>query len=968
MKKRIFLLSILLLSHLALFGQQPDPLRAADPIAQYQWVDSVYKSLTLNEKIGQLFFPMLYPKQGEAHFKEQLKAFEAQQWGGVIFSTGTPERQSNWVNALQQKAKVPLLVSLDAEWGAAMRLDAVLPYPWNMTLGALKDNTILEEIGYRIGRQLKQLGVHMNYAPVLDINTNPLNPIIGNRSFGEDPQRVTAKGIAMMKGMHKAGILTSGKHFPGHGDTAQDSHKTLPTVTFDRDRLEAKELYPYRELIAAGISSIMVAHLNVPSLDPSGKPMSISKAAVHDLLKTQMGFNGLVVTDAMNMKGVAEYKGIKNADLEAFLAGNDLLLISVDIAKSLKVFARAYKRGIITEARLAHSVKKILKAKYKVGLQQYSPIALEKDLGALSTARDTMLVAQAMEKAITVLNNPRQLLPLQSDKKYGLLPLGLAASEPFLAQLQRYGAVKAISGNDIATVQSQLEDVDGVIISYHTSAASPYKKAVLSKNDIALIQAIAQKHPVYLNFFTKPYILNALEAQTKDMAVMVSYQNTAIAQQISADIMWGATAAEGSLPVTASKEYPVGTGISLAAQQRLGYSTPALQGFDTKKFKKIEAFAKVVLDSAMTPGLQMLVARKGKIVFHKSFGHHTYAKKQKVRNTDIYDLASLTKILGTMPMVLKAYDDRKFNLNSAVAALIPDWKNTNKEGLSAREVLSHYARLIPFIPFYKNTLNREGKPRRRYYRTAPSKRFGVRVTDQLYLRSSYPKKMYEEIKKSSLRDTLEYKYSDVTFYTMKYFLEREYDAPLDVLVHNNFYAPLGLKNTLYNAADRIPLNRIIPSEDDNFFRYQKLQGYVHDEGAAMLGGVGGHAGLFSNAYEVAVLMQLFLQKGVYNGKRYFDAATFDAFNVCYYCDQDNRRGIGFDKPQISGRGSTCGCVSKDSFGHFGFTGTYTWADPEKEIVFVFLSNRTYPTRDNNLLGEHDVRTRMQGLIYEALMD
>ena len=966
--KNFALLFLVLLGAMPMtFAQQPDPLRAVDALAQQQWVDSVYQQLTVDEKIGQLFVPMIYPKQDENHLNEMLTMVKTYQLGGVVFSKGSPYKQSRWLNALQEQVKVPLLATLDAEWGAAMRLDSLTPFPWNMTLGAIQNPAIVEQVGFRMGEQLKRLGIHMNFAPVLDINTNPANPIIGNRSFGEDPQAVTQNARALMLGLQRAGILTSGKHFPGHGDTAQDSHKTLPQVNFDRARIDTIELAPYRDLISAGLSSVMVAHLNIPAIDPSGLPMSLSEKAIQDLLIDQMGFNGLVLTDAMNMKGVADYEGVKNADLAAFLAGNDVLLISSDIPESVKTFKRAYRRKQITEARLAHSVKKILKAKYLAGLADYHPIALDTAIENLATAKDTMLVTRAMEQAITVLKNDA-LLPLNPEKKYGYLPLGDAEGTAFLDQLQKYGSVTPLIGNKLEDLIPQLNGLEALIVGFHRSDATPYKKEKFNAEQVALIQSLAQQVPVVLDIFVKPYALKALEGDTNLRGLVVSYQNNAIAQRVSADVLWGATAAQGRLPVSVSSDYAVGAGLDLDSLKKLGYASPAMQGFDPEKLKYIERFAQVVLDSTMTPGLQMLVARHGKIVFHKSFGYHTYDKQRPVQNSDVYDLASLTKILGTLPMVLKAYDDYKFNLGTSFGTLLTDWKSTNKDALTVREILSHYARLTPFIPFYKATLDKKGKPRRKYYRKNKSSRFGIRVTDELYLKTSYRKEILKEVKQSELRDTLEYKYSDLAFFLMKYYLEDTYQKPLDQLVANTFYKPLGLQSTTYNAADVIDLDRITPSEDDTFFRYKKLQGYVHDEGAAMQGGVGGHAGLFSNAYEVAVLMQMYLQKGYYNGQRFFQEATFDAFNNCYYCDENNRRGIGFDKPQLEGRGSTCGCVSHTSFGHFGFTGTYTWADPEEEIVFVFLSNRTFPTRANNLMGEHDIRTRMQGLIYDALID
>ena len=294
-----FIISVLIGSFA--FAQQPDPLISVNPQFQQKWVDSIYQSMSLDQKIGQLFTLMVFSKKDEKHFEEIKELIDKYHIGGIIFSLGGPEKQSLWLNEFQSLSKVPLLVSMDAEWGVAMRLDSVIAFPWNMTLGAIKENDIVQKIGQRMAEQERILGVHMSYSPVLDLNTNPQNPIIGNRSFGEDPARVTAKGLALMKGHHQEGILTTGKHFPGHGDTANDSHKTLPTVNFDLSRLEKIELNPYKKLIEQGLSAVMTAHLNVPAVTLSDGPTSLSSKVVTQLLKQKIGFNGLAITDALNM-------------------------------------------------------------------------------------------------------------------------------------------------------------------------------------------------------------------------------------------------------------------------------------------------------------------------------------------------------------------------------------------------------------------------------------------------------------------------------------------------------------------------------------------------------------------------------------------------------------------------------------------------------------------------------------------
>ena len=970
MKKTFFILH-LLLGVTLLFGQ-PDPLEVAPEQIenQQQWVDSIYKKLSLNEKIGQLFMPMVFSNRDSTHYKESLELIEKYHIGGVVFSLGGPVKQSEWLNAFQKASKTPLMVAMDAEWGVAMRLDSVMPFPWAMTLGAIQDTSIIQKIGKRMATQEKRMGIHYSFGPVLDINTNPKNPIIGNRSFGEATQQVNAAALAWMKGHHEAGILTSGKHFPGHGDTAQDSHKTLPTVGFTKKRLDSVELSPYRKLIEEGISSIMIAHLNAPNITTKNLPTSLSKEVVTTILKKEMGFKGLVVTDALNMKGASNYTGAKNIDLEAFLAGNDILLISNNIPKGVAALKKAYVKGQVTEERLSHSVKKILKAKFKVGLNTYKPVVTKSLIADLNTAKDSLLYADALGSAITLLKNDKGLLPLKPTSTNNVLhiKLGDASGTAFKNQLNRYQTIKSISGTNSNSVLATVRSYDTLIVSFHRSNANPWKASKLNSRQITLIRNLAKSKTLILDLFVKPYTIKQLENITGIDAMILSYQNSSIAQELSADVIMGTQAASGRLPVSVSNEFKVGAGLDLKNTNRLGYGRPAHLGFDYKKLTRLNDLAASAIDSMMTPGAQVLIARKGKIILQKSYGHHTYKKKTAVTNDHLYDLASLTKILGTLPLVMQAVDRGEMSLDTSLESLLTDWKSTNKGALTLKEILSHYSRLTPWIPFYKETLNNHNYPKTKLYRKHATDRFSKVVAKDLFLKTSYEEKMYKEIAESALLDTLEYRYSDLPYYLLKRYFENLQNTSLDVLVARDVFRPLALQNITYKPNLKNKKAIIVPSELDTYFRHQLLQGYVHDMGAAMQGGVGGHAGLFSNAYDVGVIMQMYLQGGHYNGKQLITKKTLDQFNKCYYCPNGNRRGVGFDKPQLDGNGSTCGCVSKNSFGHLGFTGTYAWADPEKEIVFVFLSNRTYPTMENNLLGTFNIRTRMQQLIYDALIN
>ena len=957
---------------LVLFGtlssaQQPDPLLSVNPKLQQKWVDSVYHSMSLDQKIGQLFTPMVFSKNDDKHFDDIRSLIKKYHIGGLIFSLGAPVKQTQWLNEFQSMSKVPLLISMDAEWGVAMRLDSVIAFPWSMTLGAIKENSIIRKIGKRMGEQEKILGVNMSYAPVLDINTNAQNPIIGNRSFGEDPLRVAEKGVALMLGHHDAGILTSGKHFPGHGDTAKDSHITLPTVSFDRSRLEKIETYPFKKAIEQGLSSVMTAHLNVPALTNTEDPSSLSHSVVTKLLKQNIGFNGLAVTDALNMKGAEPNDPNSNMDLLALMAGNDILLISKDIPLGIEKIKIAYQKFNIVKTRVEESVKKILKAKYKVGLTHKDRVDTKNIYTRLNTKKDTLLIEEAYAKSITLLKNDNKLLPLDPGTTYAHIKLGDDQSDVFETQLRGYVNIKTVTPSTIAETLTALKDFKKVIISYHRSNRSPFLSADFSKDEIKLIQAIARKHELILNVFVNPYSLIDLGDLSSIEGLIVSYQNSPISQKISAELMNGYGSFLGSLPVGISNRFPVGSGIRFEPNEKNKRIGLIEKGFDPDRLAEIDYFAQRVIDSAMTPGMQILVAKSGEILYHKSFGHHTYNKKIKVENHHLYDLASLTKITATLPLIMREVDQNSFGLNSSFKDFMPELEGTNKANLSVKESLSHFARLTPWIPFYKKTIDEKGQPLRKFYRDRDKTRFNIPVADQLYLRSNFNQKIKKQVIGSPLLDSLYYKYSDLPFYMFKNFLEKKYKKPLNDLADEFLYEPLGLELTLFNPWKFVPMDQIVPSEIDDYFRHRELRGYVHDMGAAMQGGIGGHAGLFSNAEEVYYIMQMYLQKGSVNGHEFITSKTFDEFNRCYYCDKGNRRGIGFDKPQLKGEGSTCGCVSKVSFGHMGFTGTYAWADPDQELIFVFLSNRTYPSMSNNLLGQKNVRTRMQALVYKALI-
>ncbi|MFL0352683.1 glycoside hydrolase family 3 N-terminal domain-containing protein [Xanthomarina sp. GH4-25] len=972
MRQIFCFLSVLLLTQ-NLFSQTNNPLLAKDVEAQKKWVDSLYNHMSLEEKVGQLFMVRAFSNQGLAHENTISQMITNYHIGGLIYSTGGPVKQAKLNNLYQKTSKTPLLIGMDAEWGLGMRLDSTYAFPWNMTLGAVKDNQLIEQVGRQIGEHCKRIGVHFNFAPVVDINTNPKNPIIGNRSFGEDRDNVTDKSLAFMKGMQEAGVLANAKHFPGHGDTDSDSHKTLPTISFDEKRIDSVELYPYRKLIDHGLSSVMVAHLNVPALEPrDGFPSSLSKHIVTDILKDSLHFQGLIYTDALEMKGVSNFSEPGDIDLAAFQAGNDVLLISEDVPKAINKIIEAYNIGDISEERLAHSVKKILQAKYKVGLNNFKPIETEHLFEDLNRIQDTMLSEVIFENAITVVKNKDDLLPIRNleKKKIAYVKMGDDDGSVFLKELQKYTKVHEVSADNLDELLAKLSAYNTIVIGFHRSNINPWKSHEFSDKELVWLHEIARTNKVILDVFVKPYALIDLATVENFESIVVSYQNSEIAQQKSAQLIFGAIPALGVLPVSVGNGFHAGDGISYSKLSRLNYGLPERVGMSSEKLKKLDSIAQYAVDNKMTPGIQLLVARKGKVIYNKNFGKHTYEKdSEPVTFDDIYDVASLTKILATLPLLMELEEEGVVSLDTKLSEILPEYLNSNKKNITLKKMLSHYARLKPWIPFYYATLDSITKhPDFKYYRKEYSSKFSVKVANNLYMRKDYQDSIQKIILETDLLNRERYRYSDLPYYILKKYIETYYDQSLDNLVQDHFYESLGANYTTYNPYNKFSGKKIVPTEIDDYYRYQEVHGYVHDMGAAMQDGVGGHAGIFSNANDVAKIMQLYLQKGFYGGKRYFKPETVDVFNTCYFCDKDNRRGIGFDKPQLGDAGPTCGCVSMTSFGHSGFTGTYAWADPDEEIVYVFLANRTYPKADSNLLLKENIRTDIQGLIYEAIID
>ena len=608
-------------------AQQDSPLYL-DSI-QINWVNAKYNEMSLDQKVGQLFIVAAYSNRDTNHESEIEKLITQEQIGGLIFMQDQAENQINLTNRFQNVAKIPLMIGMDAEWGLAMRLKNVERFPWNMILGALRDNQLTYQVGQNIAFQAQRMGVHFNFAPSIDVNVNPNNPIIGNRSFGSDPFRVGENGTAYMKGLQNNRVMASAKHFPGHGDTDKDSHKTLPTISASFNDLEKYHIAPFKKLIDEGVHSVMVAHLNVPAMDNSGLPTTLSSKVITDYLKGTLGFKGIVITDALNMEGVAKGRLPGEIDYLAFKAGNDVLLFSQNVKDGKARIIKAIETGDISESRLEESVKKILMAKYLVGLNEVKPLETKNVLQDLNSNQYKALTNKIFEKATTLVKNEASVLPIKNieDIKVAFVPLEQNDYQTFYQTLNRYTKVDMIKVNNVAQI-SQLKAYDYVILGAFLSNETVYKSYKLSENSKRIIENMPVDQNVILSIFTSPYGLKDLNLKNTD-AVLVQYQNTQDAQSASAQAIFGAIDVDGILPVDVNKDFEAGKSIPLKKINRLGEALPETVGLNSEILSKIDQIAEDAVAKAYTPGMQILVAKDNKIVYDKAFGNHTKSEKKK---------------------------------------------------------------------------------------------------------------------------------------------------------------------------------------------------------------------------------------------------------------------------------------------------------------------------------------------------
>lgn len=941
------------------------------------WVDSVSTSLTLDEKIAQFFMLGAYPTQGEVNRAAVEKIIRDYKIGGVIFFKGHPTQIATWSNSFQTAAKTPLFVSIDGEWGINMRADSSIQYPHQLTLGAIQNNQLLFEMGERIGEECKAIGVNINLAPVIDINNNINNPVINDRSFGEDKYNVALKGLAYAQGMQNVGVMAVGKHFPGHGDTDTDSHKDLPLIPHSFERLDSLELFPFKVAIENGMMGMMVAHLSIPSLDNTPNlASSLSKNVVTGLLKDSLGFKGLVFSDALNMQGVSKYFAPGEVDKIAFLAGNDVLVVSEDIPRGINLIKQAVKSGEISEAYIDMRLRKVLEYKYAIGLYE-NPIVPTKNIASfLNDAEGRRINQTLFEEAITIAANEEYILPMPPGVQTNMasLVLGHAAKQKFQEQLAYYGVnnhfnIAAVSSAEVSAQVTKMSAYKTVIVGVQDMSKWKSKNYGFSDAELDLLKKLNAKTNLVIVLFGSPYsLIHFNEFKT----VLVAYEENEFSQEAAAKALFGMLKVDGQLPVSAGR-FKSNTGYKIDLEKGgLQYADPNTMGLDGKRLDSIDYYANKAIKLMATPGCQVLVAKDGKIVYDKSFGYTTYFSKTAINSNTIYDLASITKVAATTLSLMKLYEDKKINLNEKLQTYLPDLAGTSVGSLVIKDILAHQSGLPAWIPFYASTV--EDSVYNNWYSVDSNAAYCVRVAKDLFICKDSTEFIWKTIEGLTIKENPSYKYSDLGFYLLMKVVEEKSGKTLDKFVEDEFYYPMGLKNISFLPLNKFDIERIPPTETDSVFRKQDVKGYVHDPGAAMLGGVAGHAGLFSNAKDLAAVFQMLMDGGIYAGKRYLKEETVTYFNTVHYKNQDNRRGLGFDKPVLVNSktglrkgGPTSEQVSPLCFGHTGFTGTCVWADPKDKLVYIFLSNRTYPSAAVNVLANENIRTDIQAVIYRSLL-
>lgn len=937
------------------------------------WADSVYKSLTTDQRIAQLMIVRLSSIDTKTKVitwytdkvRDLVKSYNV---GGILLFQGAPVKQANIINEMQSLAQTPIMVSIDGEWGLAMRMDSVQALPRQMMLGALRDKSLIYEYGRLVGAQCKRMGIHMNYAPVVDVNNNPNNPVINDRSFGENKYKVAAYGVAYMRGMQDEGIMACAKHFPGHGDVATDSHYDLPVIMKTAAQLDSLELFPFKEMFEAGVASVMIAHLFIPSLDATpNQPTSISKKAVTNLMKSKMNFSGLTVTDALEMQGVKKFFPGAESSIRALIAGNDLLCLPDDIPNTIQQIRIAIKKKRLKMRDIEAHCKKVLEAKYNFVIQNASPVQTE-NLSADLNSGIASLRKRIAEKAITgAASSNSAFFPLRKtpDHELAVVTLGLRSGSSLAQKITSdYVADSFLFTPDEKITPQMLQQIRShkkIIVDLHVTgryAASEFGITASTKENLRLLNDSNSLAIVFGN----PYALKFLCNWTN---VIACYEDDEIVQQAAFELLKGDINFQGALPVSVCETFKEGTGLFIEPDK------PPFKRSDRRKMAAavIDSLMEEAIRERATPGAALLILQNGEVLYEKAYGYQTYDSAQAVTLHTVYDLASITKVAATTISIMKLYDEGSIHLDSTLALYLPETRRTNKGSITIRQLLLHEAGLEPVVLFYKRLLDSSGNISPSYGFNVRKNKTDLQLADSLFIDGAWKDSIYSMLLESKRNAAGKYVYSDNDFIFLAKIAERITGMSIADYADMNFYRPMGLRSMGFHPRDYLFRGQIAPTEFEAHFRDRMLSGFVHDPGAGMMGGIAGHAGLFSDVYDLAAVMQMLLQGGEWHGRKYLDSATVNLFTA--YGSTVSRRGLGFDKAEkdnaVRKEAYPAIQASEKLFGHTGYTGTAVWADPASGLIVVFLSNRVHPL-DNRKLLQLSTRTKVMEAAYRMAAD
>lgn len=937
--------------------------------AEKKWVKHQFKSLSLDEKIAQLMVLRAHSNWDAKKIDSLAELIKQYNIGGLCFFQGGPIRQAIQTNNYQRIAKTPLLITIDAEWGLGMRLDSIDMFPRQLSLGAMPNKQLVYEMGAAIAAQCKRLGIQVNYAPDIDINNNPANPVINDRSFGQNKKTVIDYGIAYMKGLQDNGIMATAKHFPGHGDVSVDSHKDIPVVNKTRAELDSLELAPFKALINAGIESVMVAHLSVPAIDNADKrPTSLSAKAVNGVLKNELGFKGISVTDALDMKAISNYYPEGEANVQAILAGNDMLCLPGDIGQSIKKVKEAISEGRLTVKDIDTRVKKVLSAKYRYGLSQVKLIDTNNIIADLNQSVVSLKTAMAKQSLTYVNANQRTIIKKGKKIAYLVLNSNKANAISNALSIGYEASVYFSDGSDsnaLKNIEQQLTSYDQVIVGLHNYNRRPANHFEIPSNIIQFLKRPGHENWTHI-ILGNPY---AVAEFPNIHNILFAYEDNAQTQNAVLQWLEGAIEAVGVLPVTVTDQFTYGTGHSLPSTTKTAIQQQAVTGIQIEKLAAIDSLVADAIQKKAIPGCQVLVAKNNQIVFNKSYGTIAGEGTAAVTNQTYYDLASVTKVSATTVSIMKLVEEGKVDIDKTIGDYLPWVKGNAKASITLRDLLLHQAGLYPYIKFYERLLNADGSLNSQLVTNSPDATHQQMISPNKFLANYWIDTIQQQILRSPVTASGKYIYSDNDFIFLGNIVEKVTGMNLHEYATKVFYQPLAMSSTGFLPLQRTSLNNIAATELDNYFRKELVQGTVHDEGASTMGGIAGHAGLFSNATDLAKLYLMLLNNGSYEGKQYLQPATIQTYTS--YNSAISRRGLGFDKPEKDNKNLKepypSKSVSPSTFGHTGFTGTCVWADPEHQLLYIFLSNRVFPTRDNKAFSSLNLRPNIQEVIYSALL-